>query len=89
MCAAEIVSTGCGWQSEGPMEKLPGSPSAMFKVPEAVYHTLSGGDLFSEASEVSDLQTLEMARPPRLERGTLCLEGAYGPCIYRQIMRFS
>jgi hypothetical protein len=33
------------------------------------------GDLFSEASEVPCNKDFEMARPPRLERGTLCLEG--------------
>ena len=33
------------------------------------------GDLFSEAAEVVDFQASEVARPPRLERGTLCLEG--------------
>jgi hypothetical protein len=31
------------------------------------------GDLFSEASEAFDFQASEVARPPRFERGTLCL----------------
>ncbi len=29
----------------------------------------------NEAAEVVDFQTSQLARPPRLERGTLCLEG--------------
>jgi hypothetical protein len=41
----------------------------------AFYHSSCRGDLFSEASEVLDFQASEVARPPRLERGTLCLEG--------------
>jgi hypothetical protein len=41
----------------------------------AFYHCLPEGDLFSEAAQGIETQASEMARPPRLERGTLCLEG--------------
>ena len=66
----------------------------MAGVMAAFYHSLPGGDLFSEASEAFDFQAFEVARPPRLERGTLCLEGrcsiqlSYGrfPCVYRGIV---
>jgi hypothetical protein len=47
----------------------------MAGVMAAFYHSLPGGDLFSEAAEVIETQASGMARPPRLERGTLCLEG--------------
>jgi hypothetical protein len=47
----------------------------MAGVTAAFCYSLAGGDLFSEAAEVFDIKASEVARPPRLERGTLCLEG--------------
>jgi hypothetical protein len=35
---------------------------------------LRGAITFSETAEVIETQACGMARPPRLERGTLCLE---------------
>ena len=40
-----------------------------------IWFASAGSDLFSETAEFLDSQASGMARPPRLERGTLCLEG--------------
>ena len=54
----------------------------------ASYHSLSGGDLFSEAVEALDFQASEMARPLGFEPKTLCLEGADRPIIPKEYASF-
>ena len=66
------VERGEAWTTDAPQSLCEGTLGGVMA---AFFHPLAGGDLFSEAAEAIDNQVSRMARPPRLERGTLCLEG--------------